>query len=100
MNCYDKCVNRGRPYGPSQESYCEHCSRPDSWKQDLYKVGCNMFKKRECTNTSNSAFTDLLVSGRKLRELTGEELLLVYQDTSVTIVVYQSIQEEVLRRIR
>lgn len=39
MNCYDKCVNKGRVYGLSQESYCEHCLRANSWKKDLYDEG-------------------------------------------------------------
>ena len=39
MPCYEKCVNRGKPYELSQENYCDHCSRGQTWKQDHYNEG-------------------------------------------------------------
>ena len=31
------CENRGKTYGLSQESHCEHCIHGDKWKKDLFK---------------------------------------------------------------
>lgn len=39
MSCYEKCVNQGKPYKLTQETYCDHCSRGQTWKQDHYNEG-------------------------------------------------------------
>jgi hypothetical protein len=33
----NKCENRGRVLGDSQESYCENCIYGSPWKKDYYK---------------------------------------------------------------
>jgi hypothetical protein len=37
-----KCVNRGKAFGLSQESNCDHCIHfMQTWKRDLYDEGPN-----------------------------------------------------------
>lgn len=32
----ESCVNRGRTFRLSQESYCEHCVHQETWRKDWY----------------------------------------------------------------
>lgn len=40
----DKCINRDKVYGCSQESYCDHCVWGDYWKKDMFNDGSNSQK--------------------------------------------------------
>jgi len=63
MDCRDKCVNRGKAYGLSQESYCSHCIRGDARKKDLYDEGSrqhNLPLGALASTLGQSALIDLL----------------------------------------
>jgi hypothetical protein len=49
----NNCDNRGKIYGLSQESNCEHCVHSDKWRKDLYKPKPAKDFRDVCTDPDN-----------------------------------------------